>query len=105
MKCSDTFDVTKELLNNPTARQAITQVPIINLPANTPQPIAQQILTQHAQNVPITTRNTIQLKELIASIESTYFSKSIYTNIEILFWRNSDMSLGLNYISSGSDWV
>ena len=105
MKCNNSFDVIKELMSNPTSSNAITQVPIVNLPANTPPQIAEQIIINHAQSTPLTTRSTIQLKELLASIESVNVSKSVYTNIEILYWRNADMSLGFNIISSGTDWI
>lgn len=105
MKCDSSFDMIKELMNNPQAYQAISQVPIVNLPINTPPQVAQQIIINQAQNTPVTTRSSIKIKELIASIESTYLSKSVYTDIDILYWRNADMSLGANCTTTATDWV
>lgn len=104
MKCESAFDIMKELMSNPSSYQTISQIPVVNLPANTPPQIAQQIIVQHAQQTQVTIRNSLKLKELIASIESTYCRRSVYTNIDIVYWRNPDMSLGVNCSTAGSDW-
>ncbi len=105
MNCDKPFDVIKEIMDDPQANAIINTVPIVNLPANTPQQVAQQLITQHAQQTPLTTRSTLKRKFLCASIESTYFAKEVYNNIDILYWRNADMSLGANITSSSSGWV
>lgn len=104
MKCDISFDVIREIMDDPEASKEINTVPIVNLPANTPPPLAQQIISQHAQQVPITTRSSIKRNFIIASVESTYFAKAVYNNIDIIFWRNPDMSLGANITSSASGW-
>lgn len=105
MKCNETFDVIKEIMSNPTSSAAISQVPIINLPANTPPDVAQQIIIQRAQSVPTTTRSSLKQKGLVASIESINSAKAVYTNMDIVYWRNSDMSLGFNCTGFSSGWV
>ena len=105
MKCDAAFDIIKEIMDDSEANKEISSVPIVNLPANTPAHIAQQIITQHAQQTPVTTRSSIKRKFLIASVESTKNAKAVYTNIDIIFWRNPDMSLGANITSSASGWV
>lgn len=105
MKCNETFNVVKEIMSNPSSSAAISQVPIVNLPANTPPDVAQQIIIQHAQSIPVTTRSSLKQKGLVASIESINFAKAVYTNMDIVYWRNPDMSLGFNCTASSSDWV
>ena len=105
MKCDDPFDFTKELMNNPAADASISQVPIINLPANTPPQLAQQIIATHAQNIPITTRTSIKIRELVASIESIDLAYAVFSDLDILYWRNPDMSLGVNCTKTGTGWI
>lgn len=105
MKCDSTFDVIKEIMEDDEANKTINTVPIVNLPANTPPQIAQQIIAQHAQQTPVSTRSSLKRNFLIAAVESTYFAKAVYNNIDIIFWRNPDMSLGANITSSASGWV
>lgn len=105
MKCENTFDVIKEIMEDSQASSIINSIPVVNLPAGTPPQVAQQIIIQHANNVPVTTRSALKKKAFIASVESTYFAKSVYNNIDILFWRNPDMSLAANLTASSSGWI
>ncbi len=104
MKCDIPFDVVNEIMSDKDANEAISQVPIVNLPANTPIEVAQQIIIQTAQKTPITTRHSLKEKIIIASIESAREVKSVYQNVDILFWRNPDMSLGINCTMSSQGW-
>lgn len=105
MKCDDPFDFIKEVMEDNKANKQISQVPIVDLPANTPPEIAQQIIIQHAQQSPITTRSALKRRVLIAATESTRMSKVFSKNIEILYWRNPDMTLGLNFTVSNTGWI
>ena len=105
MKCDDPFDVVSEVMNDKDAQQKISQVPVVDLPVNTPPDVAAQIIIQYAQNTPVTTRSSLKKKVLIASIESTKFSKAVYNNIDILYWRKPDMNLGVNCTISGTGWI
>ncbi len=104
MKCDVPFDVVAEIMNNPDSSKIISQVPVVNLPANTPSDIANQIIIQHAQNTPITTRLSLKQSVLIASIESINNAKAVYNNIDIIYWRNPDVSLGFNVNISATGW-
>lgn len=104
MQCEESFDVLKEIMSNPESANVISQVPIVNLPANTPPDVAQQIIIQHAQQTPVSTRNALKQKVLIASIESTFSAKAVYNNIDIIFWRNPDVSIGFNCTITASGW-
>ncbi len=105
MKCDDPFDLTKELMNNPDSYNLISQVPVVNLPANTPPQLAQQIIANHAQSIPVTTRTSVKIRELVASIESLNRASAVYSNLDILYWRNPDMSLGINCTKTGTGWI
>lgn len=105
MKCESAFDPIKELMTNPTTYQQISQIPVINMPANTTPAFAQQLINAAAQQSQVTQQKSIQLKELIASIESVRTQKSLSVTIDILYWRNIDMSLGVNCTSSSQDWI
>lgn len=104
MRCDVPFDVVAEIMNNPDSSRTISQVPIVNLPANTPPDIAKQIIIQHAKNTPITTRSTLKQSVLIASIESINKARAVYNNIDIIYWRNPDVSLGFNVSVSATGW-
>lgn len=105
MKCDVPFDVVNEVMGDSDARALISQVPIVNLPANTPPDIARNIITQIAQQTPVTTRSSLKKSVMVASVESTRLSKAYYNNIDMLFWRNPDMNLGVNCTVSCPGWV
>lgn len=105
MKCEKPFDVIREIMDNPESNAIISKVPVINLPANTPPEIAQQIIIQHAQNTPVSTRSAIRQRVIIASVESEKTAKAVYNDIDIIFWRNADVSLGFNCNIAASGWV
>lgn len=104
MKCDNAFDVIKEVMDDPNAHKLISQVPIVNLPANTPPDVARQIITNCAQQTPVTTRSSMKVRCMTAAIESISLSKSLYNNFDILYWRNPDMGLGINCTAYLSGW-
>lgn len=105
MKCDSVFDVANEVMSDPEAKAKISQVPILNLPANTPPDIARQLVIQAAQGTSITTRAAINTSLLVASIESSRTAKAFYNNINLIYWRNPDMSLGVNCTMSSPGWI
>lgn len=104
MKCDEPFNVINEVMNDEEARSAVSKVPVLNLPANTPPDIARNIIIQHAQQTPIESRSSIQRQIIIASVESIHSAKAVYNNVDIAFWRNADMSLGVNCTLSSAGW-
>lgn len=105
MKCNEAFDPISTIMNDPVASQKITSYPVVNLPANTPPQAAQQMLAQIAQQATIITQGTLKLKNLIASIESTKIAKAVYTNIDIAYFRDVNMSIGFNCTAFTSGWT
>ena len=105
MKCDKPFDLVSEVMNDPTAKSIISQVPIVNLPANTPPEVAQQIIIQRAQQTQVSMRSVLSIDLLVESIESSKLAKSVVNNINILYWRNADMSLGVKATISSNGWT
>lgn len=104
MKCDVTFDIMQELMSNPTIYAQINNVPTVNIPVNTPPQIIQQIWAQVTQNITVSTQAATTLQLLIAAIESTRHVKSVYNDVEVLYWRAQDMSLQFNATIHSKGW-
>lgn len=71
MKCGHELNMVAAIMADPTAQAWMNSVNVINLPANTPPQIAQNIIAAMAQNAAsMVPQPPIQLNELVASIES-----------------------------------
>lgn len=105
MKSNKPFDPIREIMDDPIASEKINQIPVVNIPANTPQDFATQILVAQAQNIPVTTQSSIKHRCMIAAIESINSAKAVFNDIDLLFWRNPDVSLGVNTTLSSSGWI
>ena len=104
MKCDESFDFIQEIMNNSSVNAQINNVPIVTIPVNAPQQLIQQIWNQTLQNIQVSTRNTINIKLLIASIESTLSLKSVYNEIEVLCWRDQSMAVQYNATIHSKGW-
>lgn len=106
MKANIVFDPIKELFENPESSAILTQIPSIEIPANTPPALAQNIFIQLSQqSSKVELKQTIRMQHLIASIESTNLSKASYANSDIAYWRNPDMSIGFNCTIFSTGWT
>lgn len=105
MKCNKSFDPIQEIMDDPVSNAMVSQVPIVDLPVNTPIDVANQIIIQHAQSIPVTTRSALKSQCLFAAIESLNGAKAVFNNISIIFWRNPDMNLSFNYTITSSGWI
>ena len=105
MKCNQPFNPIKEIMDDPKACGSISEVPIVDLPIDTPSDIAQQLIIQKAQQTPVTTRSSIKHRSLVASVETCYTAKAFYNDIDIISWRNADKSLGVNFNVTPSGWI
>lgn len=104
MKCDKAFEIISELMNDPVAYQAISNISIVNIPANTPPEIAQNIIIQVAQKTKVTSQQAIEISPLLASIESKSVAYSIRNYFNIVFWRNAEMALSINTTSYSKGW-
>ena len=83
MKCDVPFDAVNEVMSDPTANSMISNIKVVDLPANTPPDVAHQIIVQIAQQTPLTTRSSINKSAMIASVESKKLSKAFYNRINV----------------------
>lgn len=106
MKANLVFDPIKEVFENPDAAAIITKIPTIEIPANTPPQLAQNLYVQLSKQAAIVDKkSTLSLRHLIASIESTRLSKAAYANSDIAYWRNMDMNICFTCTIFPSGWV
>lgn len=105
MKCSKQFSVVSAIMNDPVASAWYKNVSVIDLPANTPPQIAQNIIANAAQQAAkATPQPPIMIKEMIATIESSTLAVSIYQNISITYWRDPNMALAYNTTPFSDGW-
>jgi len=104
MKCGREFNLVAEVMNDPTAASQINTIPVVNLPANTPPQIAQNIIVSAAQNAGITQRRTLEISELVAAIESVRSAMQVNSKFSIAYWRDPNMALGLNATAYSQGW-
>ncbi len=104
MKCGREFNIIAEVMSDPTAAAQINSIPVVNLPANTPPQLAQNIIATTAQNTGITMRRTLEISELIASIESVRTAMHIHTKFSIAYWRDPNMAVGFNATGYSDGW-
>ncbi len=106
MNANTVFDPVRELFTNPESSEILSKVPVVEIPANTPQPLIQNLYVQLSQQAArVENKPTIRMKHLIASIESTNLAKASYANSDIAYWRNMDMSIGFNCTIFPTGWT
>ncbi len=104
MKCDIAFDPMSEIMNNPLVAQKLSNVPVVNIPANLPPQGQQAVLQSIISKVQFATQSTIQVPVLLGCIESINLGYNISTVLHILAWRNFDMQIGINLTTSSSGW-
>ena len=105
MKCNNGFNVLNEILGDPNASNVINSIPIINIPANMPDALKQQIYTSIASTVNVTQQQSLKVRCMIASIESPFSSKVFYNDLIIAYWRDMNLNLKFNLSASGTGWI
>ena len=93
MKCNEPFNVVNEVLADPNASAAINTIPVVNIPANLPDPQKQAIYNTIASQVNVTHQQSLSVKCMLASIESPYAAKVFYNDITIAYWRDINLNL------------
>ena len=105
MKCDKEFNPVAELMDNLQAKQLISNVPVINLPANTPSHIAQQVIASIAQqSAQITQQVPIEVNSTVAAIESLNAAYTVNTTYSIAYWRDANMNLSINVTAYSKGW-
>ena len=105
MKCNDAFNVVTEILADPNASKAINSISVINMPANLPDAQKQIIYNNIVSKINVTQQQTLSLRYMLASIESTYAAKVYYNDIKLAYWRDINLNLKFNLTSNGTGWI
>lgn len=105
MKCNEPFNVVSEILSDPNASNIINAIPVVNMPANLPDSTKQTIYNNIASQMNVTMQQTLNLRSMLASIESPFTSKAFYNDIIIAYWRDINLNLKFNLTSKGSGWI
>ena len=105
MKCCEEFNILKEIMTDPNSAAVINSVPIIELPANLPEPMRQSAFANVMQKIGVTKKDALIRTNLIASIESVNMSKAFYNDLNIRYWRDATMNINFNVNQTGSGWV
>lgn len=105
MKCDTEFNVIREIMSDPNLSSIINKIPILNIPANLPEPQKQAIFNNAASQIAVTQRQAINLNNLVASIESSKEAKAVYVEMIIQYWRDPSMNISFNITQSGTGWV
>lgn len=105
MKCNENFNVINEVLANPNAAAAINAIPVINMPANMPDAQKQAIYNNIAATVNATPQQSLNVKCMLASIESPALAKVVYNELTIAYWRDIQLNLKFNVTSKVTGWV
>ena len=105
MKCKQSYDPITEIMNNSEAKQILSQIPVVVLPANTPVNIGENIIAQIAQqSAQIIQQAPIELILPLAAIESYQISYINNYQLNIAYWRNANMALSYNWTAYSKGW-
>lgn len=106
MQSDNVFDLIKEIMMDENAKKSISSIPILNIPADLPKELKNQIYQNSINAIKnITYREGIKRSFMLATIETYNKAYSVYQDFNISFWRNPDMSLGVNGISTSTGWI
>ena len=105
MKCNAEFNVTKEIMEDPKLSSIVNSIPVLNLPADLPEPQKQAIYANITSKIAITKREAIKKSNLVACIESIREAKGIYVEMIIQYWRDPSMNISFNVTQTGSGWI
>lgn len=105
MKCNEEFNILKEIMNDPQSAAIINAVPIVDIPANVPEPMRQNAFVNVLKQVGVTKCDAITRKNLVASIEGVSLAKAYYNELKIRYWRDVAMNINFNVTQVGSGWA
>ena len=105
MKCNQAFDPISEIMSDPKAKQVISQVPVVMLPANTPPNIAQNMIAQLSQqNAQVTRQPPLEIVQSLAAIESLRCAYAFNNRLNVIYWRDANMALSYNITAYSKGW-
>ncbi len=104
MECSKPFNPLEVVLNKPEIAALIAPVNQIQIPANLPAPILQQVLNNVLQQIQLVTVLPVDYSLFIATLESTNCKSEYRTLGKINAVRKPDMGIGINLVAVQQGW-
>ncbi|MDR2109569.1 MAG: hypothetical protein LBP28_08975 [Coriobacteriales bacterium] len=105
MKCNSEFNPIAEIMNNPEARSKIFNIPILELPLNTPPEMVMNAFAQLLQQgFQVSQQTPIEILLPVAAIESIRLAHRVTTAFNVVYWRDPNMSLSVNVTSYSNGW-
>jgi hypothetical protein len=105
MKCNENFNIVKEIMSDPNAATAINSVPVIPMPVNLPDVQKQAIYNRIAATVNATQQQSLNIKCMLASIESPALAKAVYNEMTIAYWRDVKLNLQFSLTQKVEGWA
>ena len=104
MQCDNAFDVIATVMADPTANQKLSAIQVVNLPANTPPQIAQQVWNSVIPQLRVESQAPIEIHPKVACVESSRGAYYISTTFRVHYWRDEKMALSVNVNSFSPGW-
>ena len=105
MNCGSEFNLVATIMNNPTVAEKINKTSIVNIPANIPPQVAQNIIATIAQqNTTIIQQEPIEFSELMVTIESLRTAMAAHTTFNVICWRDTNMAIVINATAFPKGW-
>ncbi|MCL1967731.1 MAG: hypothetical protein FWF67_07585 [Fibromonadales bacterium] len=107
MKCNQIFDPISEILNNPIAKQNLSNLPTVPIPLNTPPELVQNVMGQFFMQMQakISQQPPIELDLLSVTIESAKAAYNAYSKHNVAYWRDINMAIAFSVTSYFDGWV
>ena len=104
MQCDNAFDVIATVMADPIANQKLNAIPVVNMPANTPPMVAQQVWNSVLPQLRIESQAPIEIQPKVACIESSRGAYYISTTFRVHYWRDEKMALSVNVSTYSTGW-
>lgn len=104
MKCSDPFDVRKEIISNQQVKEKLGQYRVLEIPIDLPNDFKMTIYQNYLNNFQPSIREAIQIDNLVGSIESIHSINSFYNMCNITYWRDADAELRFSLETYSTGW-
>ena len=105
MRCGEPFDPVAAVMADPQARAALTTVPQVQIPANLPQQIQEQVIQKVLQQVQIAPVPPVDYDLMHASVESARCGSAFTTKGSIMAVRRPDMAIAVSVTKSYQGWT
>ena len=105
MKMQELFDPTMEYLSSLGSSALLNPPPVINVPANAPPQVAQQMWQQVANQLTVSQGPVLDCELFFAAIESKNGTSRYIRNVKIFGTRQADLNFLIGIPRVSEKWV